>query len=51
MATKIFVVKSLLRDYYVCDGPDGQQFSDTSLEGLREILRRQYGDVELEVIG
>lgn len=56
--TRIKVAKSRLYSdltrrsspYYECTGPDGTRFDNTSIKTLREVLRRKYGRVELEVV-
>lgn len=34
---------------YTCTGPDGRTFSNTSIASLRDVLKRRYGKVTLEV--
>lgn len=34
---------------YTCTGPDGRRFDNTSFKTLRDVLRRRYGRVVLEV--
>lgn len=32
-----------LSNFYECDGPDGQHFTNTSIVTLRDVLRNAYG--------
>jgi len=35
--------------HYSCIGPDGTQFTNSSLRDLRDVLKRRYGSVKIKL--